>query len=102
MHVPSPFPSSSPLSPYYTHTTGVDLQDRLRWYYRPNGNHMWHAKKWTISVYRFVINTAAVQGYITHLMLVRLARAEFDLRFEVWLARRNRLRNTPQLPLPAN
>ena len=74
----------------------------MRWYYRPDGKHMWRAKKWTISVYRFVINTAAVQGYITHLMLVRLARAEFDLMFEVWLARRNRLRNTPQLPLPAN
>ena len=23
----------------HSHTTGVDLQDRLRWYYRPDGKH---------------------------------------------------------------
>jgi hypothetical protein len=76
-------------------TTGVDLQDRLRWVYRPDGKHVWHAKKWTISVYRFVINTATVQAYIVHLMLVRVARAAFDLQFDVWRARQMRLRNSP-------
>ena len=56
---------------------------------------MWHALKWTLSVYRWVINTATVQAYITHLMLVRGARAVFDVECDVWHARQLRLRNSP-------
>ena len=70
---------------------GVDLLDRLSWYYKCDGKHMWHASKWTISIYRWTINTVAVQGYITYLMLVRVALVEFMLEFNVWYDRQQRL-----------
>lgn len=72
---------------------GVDLFDRFNWFYMPGGKHVWHATKWTISMYRHTINSACTQGYISHVMIVRDARAEFDIEFDVWLQRQTRLRS---------
>ena len=72
---------------------GVDLFDRFNWFYMPGGKHVWHATKWTISMYRHTINTACTQGYISRVMIVRDARAEFDIEFDVWLQRHTRLRS---------
>ena len=73
---------------------GVDLLDRFSWYYKCDGKHVWHASKWTISVYRWIINTCVVQGYISYLMLVRFEIAEFMVEFNVWYDRQQRLRSS--------
>ena len=44
------------------------------------------------TVYRHCINTSCTQGYICHLLVVRGARADFDIEFDVWRARQSRLR----------
>ena len=46
---------------YNKNMDGVDLQDQLRWYYRPDGKRTWHWRKWPWAVYSFVINTRVVQ-----------------------------------------
>lgn len=43
-------------------------------------------------MYRHCINTSCTQGYICHLLVVRDARADFDIEFDVWRARQSRLR----------
>ena len=79
---------------------GVDLQDQLRWYYRPDGKRMWRSQvkcrapttrtihahaprtqKWTWAVFLFVLNTAVVQAYITHTMILRDGIAHWDIQF---------------------
>ena len=78
---------------YNQYMDGVDLQDQLRWYYRFDGKKMWRSRKWTWSMFMWVLSTAVVQGYICHLMLVRKARVAFDKRWGAWEMRRSQRRN---------
>ena len=71
---------------------GVDLQDQLRWYYRFDGKKMWRSRKWTWSMFMWVLATAVVQGYISHLMLVRRARVKYDRKWGAWELRRGQRR----------
>ena len=73
---------------------GVDLQDQLRWYYRFDGKKMWRSRKWTWSLFMWVLATSVVQGYICHLMLVRKARVAFDKKWGTWELRRSQRRDT--------
>ena len=72
---------------------GVDLQDQLRWYYRFDGKKMWRARKWTWSMFMWVLATSVVQGYICHLMLVRKERVTFDKKWGAWELRRSQRRD---------
>ena len=72
---------------------GVDLQDQLRWYYRLDGKKMWRARKWTWSMFMWVVNTAIVQAYLCHVMLVRAKRTVFDMYHRMWFERRRRTRS---------
>ena len=53
---------------------GIDLQDQLRWYYRPDGKHMWRSQRWTWAMYRWVINTRVVQAYLLHVLLTKMLK----------------------------
>lgn len=77
---------------YNQYMDGVDLQDQLRWYYRFDGKKMWRSRKWTWSIFMWVLATAVVQGYICHLMLVRKARVKFDKKWGAWEMRRSQRR----------
>ena len=55
------------ISEYNLFMGGVDLQDRLRWYYRVNGKHMWRINKWTWALYLWVIETRCVNAFIAHI-----------------------------------
>ena len=77
---------------YNKYMDGVDVQDQLRWYYRFDGKKMWRTRKWTWSMFLWVLSTAVVQAYITHLVLVRKDRVEFDRQHSVWEIRRSQLR----------
>ena len=78
---------------------GVDLQDRLRWYYRVNGKHMWRINKWTWALYLWVIETRCVNAFIAHKILVNEAIEEYEKLITVEFERlkdveaRRRLRN---------
>mgnify|MGYP003959127373 CR=1 FL=1 len=49
---------------------GVDLQDRLRWYYRVDGKHTWRNRKWTWALYLWVIETRCTNAYIAYKILL--------------------------------
>ena len=72
---------------------GVDLKDQLSWYYRFCGKRMWRTQKWPWAFFQWVLNSALVQSYITHVMLKRDAAAAWAILFEVWRRRRARLRS---------
>jgi len=79
---------------------GVDLQDQLRWYYRPDGKRMWRWKRWTWAVYSWVVNTRCVNGYILHKMLVKKALVAWDAYIVDEIARlesRSTTRSAPSL-----
>jgi hypothetical protein len=76
----------------YNHKmNGVDLQDQYRWYYRIDGKRMWRWRRWTWAVYRWVIDTRCVNGYILHTMLVDIAIAQWT---EVYVQETQRLMTT--------
>ncbi len=84
---------------YNFYMGGVDLQDRLRWYYRVNGKHMWRSRKWTWTLYLWVIETRCVNAWIAYKLLVDEDIAEYngwiDARHELLIEKEatRRLRN---------
>lgn len=78
---------------YNQYMDGVDLKDQLGWYYRFCGKRMWRTQKWPWAFFQWVLNSALVQSYITHVMLKRDAAAAWTILFEVWRRRRSRLRS---------
>ena len=66
------------ISEYNLFMGGVDLQDRLRWYYRVNGKHMWRINKWTWALYLWVIETRCVNAFIAHKILVNEDMEEYE------------------------
>ena len=72
---------------------GVDLQDQLRWYYRFCGKRMWRNLKWTWSIFMWVLNTAIVQAYISHVILFRDAVSQWEIHWNTWKQSQRRLRS---------
>ena len=56
---------------YNTHMNGVDIADQYRYYYRPDGKRMWHWRRWTWSIYSFIVNQSVVQAYRLHVLLCK-------------------------------
>jgi len=60
---------------------GVDLQDRLRWYYRVDGKHTWRNRKWTWALYLWVIETRCTNAYIAYKILLGEMIEDYNAKF---------------------